>query len=483
MVVNTTVRRAALSHGGGVRALSSDLSELLREMSNQDLDMRLEAIKAEKKRRQATLIIGAAGAVGKRLCHALSQRGHRVIASDRMENIPGTLKDAVSDGERPGVCVGGIDVTDSEALRALFHEHADENTTVWNLAAPLSVETAMDPTVAEAITVGGMEKVLSAMSEVGAKRICFTDSIGSFGAEAPRENATAKWLTENPQQDPGSDYGRQKRGCRELMDQFRREHGGDPRFAVLPGVLHSNPVWGNGTTEYALDALLAAPHQETKLGLPTGEAYVCPIDPDIAMPMVFVDDLMRGLIALQEAEPHELTEPENGYCIPGLSFTPNELFAEIRKHHPGFGFRVELDENMNKFANLWPETLNSSEPLRDLGYAPEVGLSEMVSFVLQAHEDRNSYTAEAFKAMDKDGDGILTLKDIEGHVRKRLVRGRTTSYNTGQGAMELVMNQLMSELDTNKDGLISWGTFSEWYRNNSVEQVVKRIQASSLSAP
>ena len=59
--------------------------------------------------------------------------------------------------------------------------------------------------------------------------------------------------------------------------------------------------------------------------------------------------------------------------------------------------RVELDENMNKFANLWPETLNSSEPLRDLGYAPEVGLSEMVSFVLQAHEDRNSYTAEAFK--------------------------------------------------------------------------------------
>ena len=38
--------------------------------------------------------------------------------------------------------------------------------------------------------------------------------------------------------------------------QFVREHGGDARFAVLPGVLHNNPVWGNGTTEYALDALL-----------------------------------------------------------------------------------------------------------------------------------------------------------------------------------------------------------------------------------
>ena len=91
------------------------------------------------------------------------------------------------------------------------------------------------------------------MAAVGARRICFTDSIGSFGAEAPRRGATARWLHDNPTQDPGSDYGRQKRGCRELMAQFAEEHGGDPRFAVLPGVLHSEPVWGNGTTEYALD--------------------------------------------------------------------------------------------------------------------------------------------------------------------------------------------------------------------------------------
>ena len=28
-------------------------------------------------------------------------------------------------------------------------------------------------------------------------------------------------------QDPGSDYGRQKRGCRELMKAFARDHGGD----------------------------------------------------------------------------------------------------------------------------------------------------------------------------------------------------------------------------------------------------------------
>merc|ERR1719162_258270 len=106
----------------------------------------------------------------------------------------------------------------------------------------------MDPALAESVTVGGMENVLAAMREVGVRRICFTDSIGSFGGSSPRVGATTSWLTQNPDQDPGSDYGRQKRKCRELLREFA-SRGGDPRFAVLPGVLHSKALWGNGTTE------------------------------------------------------------------------------------------------------------------------------------------------------------------------------------------------------------------------------------------
>ncbi|GMH49576.1 hypothetical protein TrVE_jg2005 [Triparma verrucosa] len=422
-----------------------------------------------------TIIIGAAGAVGKRLCKAITDTGQRVIASDRMENLPGSLKRTM--GEL-GTCVGNVDVTDQEALRRLFQEYGDENTTVWNLAAPLSVETALDPAVAEAVTIGGMEKVLTAMSEVGARRICFTDSIGSFGSSSPRTNTTARWLTENPTQDPGSDYGRQKRGCRELMSSFASQHSGDPRFAVLPGVLHCNSVWGNGTTEYALDALLCAPHQATRLGLPTGDAYVCPIDPDVRMPMVFVDDLMRGLVALQEAEEEDLKEPERGYCIPGLSFTPNELFTEIRKHHPGFGFRVELDSNMNKFANLWPDELSPTEASRDLGYVAEIGLKEMVEKVLTAHEERNVATAEAFKSMDVESDGVLDRLEIEYYVRRYLVRGRESYGVTGQNAVTAIVDKLMEDLDTNLDGIVSWQTFSEWNRSNTLEGVVLMVKNS-----
>merc|ERR1719183_1988718 len=170
-----------LSGGGGVSdliTLNKKRADILTSASDADLVETRKAIEAEQKRRQSTLIIGAAGAVGKRLCAALTAAGHRVVASDRMVKLPGTLERSIGDA---GTCVGSIDVTDAAAVTKLFEEHADANTTVWNLAAPLSVETAMDPAVAEAVTMGGMRNVLDAMAKVGARRICFTDSIGSFG--------------------------------------------------------------------------------------------------------------------------------------------------------------------------------------------------------------------------------------------------------------------------------------------------------------
>lgn len=161
------------------------------KVSDAELDAQMRALAAEKQRRQSTLIIGAAGAIGKRLCAALTARGHRVIATDRMEQLPGSLQRSMG---ALGTCVGSVDVRDAPALRALLKKYGDANTTVWNLAAPLSVETALDPAVAEAVTVGGMRNVLAAMSEVGAKRICFTDSIGRCVSSHILRGVLLRWL-------------------------------------------------------------------------------------------------------------------------------------------------------------------------------------------------------------------------------------------------------------------------------------------------
>ena len=152
------------------------------------------------------LIIGAAGAIGRALTESLLDAGVPVVAALRRTPLP----DAVS-GHSLLTQVFGVDCLSASSIESVFASNPTVQT-VWNLAAPLSVETAADPLLAHDVVVGGMDRVLQAMRRHGVPNICFSDSIGSYGKEAPREGATAKWLLENPGQDPGSDYGEERRG-------------------------------------------------------------------------------------------------------------------------------------------------------------------------------------------------------------------------------------------------------------------------------
>jgi len=135
---------------------------------------------------------------------------------------------------------------------------------------------------------------------------------------------------------------------------------------------------------------------------------------------------------------------------------------------------------MDRFAGLWPDDLATEEPLRDLGYKPEIKLEEMVANVLTAHDERNVETAKAFLEMDSDGDGTISRVDVEKHIRRYLVRGRS-DYRESLKADVVVdmVDRFMDTLDTNKDGLISWQAFSEWNRSNTVASFV----GSSCDAP
>ena len=60
---------------------------------------------------------------------------------------------------------------------------------------------------------------------------------------------------------------------------------------------------------------------------------------------------------------------------------------------------------MNKYANLWPDSLSTEEPLRDLGFSPRFGMEEMVDNVIAAHCERNEKVQLRFRAMDKHNTG------------------------------------------------------------------------------
>ena len=150
-----------------------------------------------------TLVIGASGAIGRRLVRALLQtERHRVVVClHRSPLPPETTEGLLESSSRLLTCTFGVDVRSQEKLNEVMQKYIPA--CVWNLAAPLSVDTAKDPCAARGITVSGMERILYAMEIAGCgKKICFTDSIGSFGAEAPREPEAKEEPCPSPSERP-----------------------------------------------------------------------------------------------------------------------------------------------------------------------------------------------------------------------------------------------------------------------------------------
>ena len=118
--------------------------------------------------------------------------------------------------------------------------------------------------------------------------------------------------------------------------------------------------------------------------------------------------------------------------------------------------------------------LNASDAIHLL--YRQVALHQALPFPLHTP---NAATAQAFKKLDVEGDGVIDRLEVEYYIRKhQLVRGRENFAATRQETVEATVNALMKELDTNNDGLISWMTFSEWHRRNSIERMVKKHSVS-----
>eukprot|EP00039_Didymoeca_costata_P032645 m.38713 g.38713 ORF g.38713 m.38713 type:complete len:327 (-) comp9464_c0_seq2:21-1001(-) len=318
-----------------------------------------------------TLIIGASGAIGQALAKALAlQKRKVVVCVHRTEIQP--INEYM-------IVQRGVDVTNEDSLERAIRPFKSELKCVWNLAAPLSVDTAKNPAKARDITVNGMSRLLRVLEErlrITGCVVCFSDSIGSYGKGSPRKHATGRWLVQNPTHDPGSDYGIQKRECRELLRLATERGKLETRFAVIPGVLHDDNSWGAGTTEYVLDAIAAA-----RKGTP----YICPVALDTILPMIDRRDLIRGLIALQDAPSSCIREPQGGYSIAGYALTARAVLHDLQEKFPGFKYKVKADGPAALFAELWCDTLSPTEAERDFNFKSRYNWSHTLTAILSQH--------------------------------------------------------------------------------------------------
>jgi nucleoside-diphosphate-sugar epimerase len=97
--------------------------------------------------------------------------------------------------------------------------------------------------------------------------------------------------------------------------------------------------------------------------------------------MMYMPDAIRATIELMEAPADKLTE-RGSYNIAGVSFTPAEIAAAIRKQVPAFEVRYEPDYRQ-AIAQGWPDSIDDSVARRDWGWVPQYGLDDMVRDMLE----------------------------------------------------------------------------------------------------
>ncbi len=256
-----------------------------------------------------------------------------------------------------------LDVLDRDAMRDLVTRC--EIDTIFHLASLLSARGEEQPDLAWQVNVGGLRNVLEMAREFGLK-VFWPSSIAVFGPGLDYGVA----LQDSPVL-PQTMYGVTKVAGEVLCNYYFQRYGVDVRSARYPGIISHSSLAGGGTTDYAVDIFHAAA---------VCEAYVCYLEPDTALPMMYMPDAVRATIELMNADPEKLTV-HTSYNLSSITFTPSEITAEIQKHIPDFECTHEPDYRQ-EIASSWPSRMDAIEAEEDWGFRHEYGLAEITTDML-----------------------------------------------------------------------------------------------------
>jgi len=90
---------------------------------------------------------------------------------------------------------------------------------------------------------------------------------------------------------------------------------------------------------------------------------------------MYMPDAIRATIELMETDADKISV-RTSYNISGMSFSPKEIAAEIKKHLPGFTINYQPDYRL-KIAESWPQSIDDSIANKDWKWKPKYDLSGM----------------------------------------------------------------------------------------------------------
>jgi nucleoside-diphosphate-sugar epimerase len=310
------------------------------------------------------LVLGAAGQIGSELVPYL-----RKIYGDK--NVVATYR---STPLIPEVMEGGpcenMDALEAEKLLAVVKKYGID--TIVNLVAVLSAVGESKPTLAWKINMDSMLNALEVAKEVKGA-VFLPSSIGAFGPTTPMDNTPQDTLMR-----PTTVYGISKVAAELLGDYYYLKFGVDTRGLRYPGIISNVTLPGGGTTDYAVEIYYEAIKNKS---------YTCNLGPGTFLDMMYMPDALRALVELMEADPSKLKH-RNCFNVSAMSFDPEMISAEIKKHIPDFQMKYEVNPIKQAIANSWPNSMDHSAAQQEWGWKPEFDLKTMTEDMLRILSQR-----------------------------------------------------------------------------------------------
>lgn len=258
-----------------------------------------------------------------------------------------------------------VDVQDPKQIADAVKKHNVDS--IFHLAALLSAVGEAKPTLAWNVNMGGLFNVLEVAREC--KCSVFTpSSIAAFGPSTPKDNTPQDTL-----QRPTTMYGVTKVAGEILSDYYHLKYGVDTRGVRFPGLISYMALPGGGTTDYAVHIYYEAIKHKK---------YTSYIKEGTYMDMMYMPDALNAMVKLAEADPSKLVH-RNAFNIAAMSFAPEHIYKEIKKHIPEFEMDYDVDPVRQAIADSWPNSLDDSAARNEWGWKPEYDLETMTDDMLK----------------------------------------------------------------------------------------------------
>ncbi|MCK5824740.1 MAG: NAD-dependent epimerase/dehydratase family protein [Ichthyobacteriaceae bacterium] len=303
------------------------------------------------------LVIGSSGQIGSELVLKLRDiyNPQNIIASDIRKG-----SDIITQGGPFEI----LDAKNKEDVYTIVKKH--KITQVYLLAAMLSATAERHIEAGWSLNMRTLSNILDLGRDGLVKKIFWPSSIAVFGPNTPQILTPQHTIM-----DPNTVYGISKLSGERWCEYYSQKFNVDVRSIRYPGIISWKTEPGGGTTDYAIDIFYKA--------LTEGK-YTSFLNKTTTLPMLYMPDALKATIDIMQA-PEKNILIKSSYNLAGISFNPEELAMEVKKHINDFTISYEPDFRQ-EIADSWPNSINDDNARKHWKWQHTYGIKEITADML-----------------------------------------------------------------------------------------------------